>query len=131
MFLENVGKESYLPCGESPEGNREARVKRRAGRTQRKNKNLLGLVSNLQPLSTHQRKTAYGKGTVRGCLLKRITALKGSEAKQQYGFRCSHGVMRRVDFGGYDTTEDAQALKNTPLHLFIYSSIHLVIAFYI
>lgn len=84
----------------------------RAKRTRRKNKNLLGLVSNLQQLSSHQRKTAYGEGTVRGCLLKRITALKGSEAKQQYEFRCSCRVMRRVDLGGNYTMEGAQAVEN-------------------
>lgn len=85
---------------ESPEGGKIDKGEREGEQREcsGKNKNLLGLVSNLQPLSTHQRKTAYGKGTVRGCLLKRITALKGSEAKQRYEFRCSCRVMRRVDF---------------------------------
>lgn len=85
-----------------------------------KNKNLLGLVSNLQQLSSHQRKTAYGEGRVRGCLLKRITALKGSEAKQRYEFRCSRGVPGRGD----NTIESAQTLKKCTMHLFIYSSTH-------
>lgn len=48
----------------------------------KRKKKLLGLVSNLTLLSSHQRLTAYGKATVEGCLLKRITALKGSEAVQ-------------------------------------------------
>lgn len=34
-------------------------------------------------------------------------------------------------FQGYDTMDDVKALKNTLLHQFIYSSIHLFIAFYI
>lgn len=33
-------------------------------------------------------------------MLKQITALKGSEAKQQYKFRWSCRVMKRVDLGG-------------------------------
>lgn len=81
----------------------------RAERMQQKNKNLLGLVSNLQPLSSHQRKTAHGERTVRACWLERITALKGSEAKQHYEFSC------RVMGGALD--------------LFISSSICLSIAF--
>lgn len=93
---------------------------RSADRMWQKNKNLLGLVSNLQQLSSHQRKTAYGEGTVRGCLLKRITALKGSEAKQRYEFRCSRGVPGRGD----NTIESAQTLKKYTVHLFIYSSTH-------
>lgn len=72
----------------------------KAKRAQQKNKTLLGLVSNLHLLSSHQKKTAYSKGTVRSCLLRRITALKGSEEKQQCEFRCSCRVMRRVDLWG-------------------------------
>lgn len=81
-------------------------------RTQQKNKTLLGLVSNLQLLSSHQRKTAYSKGTVRSCLLKRITALKGSEEKQQCEFRCSCRVMRRVDLLGVIQWRTPKKLKN-------------------
>lgn len=100
------------------EGQRQGEPRECSGKI----KTFLGLVSNLQQLSTHQRKTAYGKGTVRGCLLKRITALKGSEAKQRYEFRCSCRVMRRVDLGGNNTMEGAQALENT---LCTYLSTHL------
>lgn len=120
------------PCGESRGKQRGESQRRGAPREcSRKIKTFLGLVSNLQQLSSHQRKTAYGKGTVRGCLLKRITALKGSEAKQRYEFRCSCRVRRRVDLGGGDNTiEGAQALENTPgTYLSTHQSIHPSIAF--
>lgn len=124
------GQLPLQPCGGSPEGNEEGeRDGEQRERAQRKNKNLLGLVSNLQQLSTHQRKTAYGKGTVRGCLLKRITALKGSEAKQQYEFRCSCRVMRRVDLREIIPRRVLKHWKihSAPIYLLIHPSTHLPI----
>lgn len=109
---------------------REGWVKHRESweKLEKKKKTLLGLVSNLQQLSNHQRKTAYSEGTVRGCLPKRITALKGSEAKQQHHeFRCSCRVGTRR--GGVDTVH--QETHYAPVYYSSTLSIHHLLILFV